>query len=318
MRILIVRFKSLGDIFLSLPLALELAQRISKARVEVVVDEQYGGLPERYDFLERVWSRPSAWFARGALARVLRGGFDLAIDLQGTPASAVFARLAARKVLGFPGKRFSFLYDWTSPAMSEDTHTIEGNLAFLRYFGEEPPEGRIPPVASDERYEKELRERFGGEFTLIHPGGRFAHKRYPRERFRRIAEWLREKGRRPVVLLGPDEAGDVSCWSHYDRLEDVSPDRLGPLMRAASLFIGNDSGPAHIAAAAGIPTVVIFGPTNRFRWSPRGNAVRVVSALCRCPPGWAKPCLHPEQWCLGRLPVEEVLRAVEDLGRKKL
>lgn len=111
--------------------------------------------------------------------------------------------------------------------------------------------------------------------VVIHPGSGSARKNWPLEGFEEVAAELASRGRAVTWRLGPAEEG----W----RLRDgASVDRAGGIpalardLAGARVYLGNDSGVTHLAAAVGCPTVAVFGPTDPGVWAPRGGLVRVV------------------------------------------
>jgi len=128
---------------------------------------------------------------------------------------------------------------------------------FLRQVG---GEGQAVP-----RIECEQATR--GDFAVIHPFSGSACKNWPLERFRELAERLAM----PVQwCAGPEESLDGAV--RFENLYD-----LACWLASARVYIGNDSGITHLAAAVGTPVVAIFGPTDPEVWAPRGERVRVVS-----------------------------------------
>jgi len=110
--------------------------------------------------------------------------------------------------------------------------------------------------------------------VAIHTGSGSAAKNWPMDRFQAVAEALRSVGRKVAWLAGPAEIerGQSAAGAVY---ED-SLSQLARRLAATRLYIGNDSGITHLAAAVGCPTIAIFGPTNSRRWAPRGGHVRMV------------------------------------------
>ena len=116
--------------------------------------------------------------------------------------------------------------------------------------------------------------------VAVHPGSGGRRKCWPAERFAEVAAGLG----RPVVLLeGPADA--EACRAFRDRAASplrvaraggLSVPQAAALVAGCGLFLGNDSGMSHLAAALGVPTVAVFGPTDPAVWSPRGPVVRVV------------------------------------------
>jgi ADP-heptose:LPS heptosyltransferase len=143
---------------------------------------------------------------------------------------------------------------------------------YLRQVGR--PEGATPRLDCPRR---------DGGFAVIHPfsGGR--RKNWPLERFQELGRWLAQ--RIPVEwCAGPEEP--LAGARRFDDLYE-----LACWLADARLFVGNDSGIAHLAAAAGTPVVVLFGPTDPTVWAPRGPAVRVVRSAT---PGEPMDCITVE------------------------
>ena len=174
---------------------------------------------------------------------------------------------------------------------------------------------------------REVREGLGGErrFALINPGAAWPNKRWPADRYGEVAAFLSEVRRlRSIVLWGPGEeslaraVADASAGSARVAPPTSLRDLLA-LSRAASLMVSGDTGPLHVAAAAGTPVVSIFGPTDPNRngpWSPEDVSVsRFGSCACH----YERRCLQPEAWCLDDLPVSEVTAAIQQrLGSVRL
>jgi heptosyltransferase-3 len=109
-----------------------------------------------------------------------------------------------------------------------------------------------------------------GGFVAIHPFAGSPKKRWPLERFQELAEWLAR--RMPVEwCAGPED--ELPGARRFDDLYE-----LACWLATARIFIGNDSGPAHLAAAVGTPVVALFGPSNPAIWAPRGPHVAVAAA----------------------------------------
>lgn len=166
-----------------------------------------------------------------------------------------------------------------------------------------------------------LREQHGlgdGKYLLIHPGASWAGKLWPAGRFAEIALRARNQwGWRPLAVFGAGE--DESRERFTDLLRGVDGVTLiglplptvFALIAEAGAFVGNDSGLMHAAAALHVPTVGVFGPSDRERWTPHGDHVRSVGLDLGCAPCSMSYCTDPR--CLLELSVEpvwEALRAV--------
>lgn len=112
--------------------------------------------------------------------------------------------------------------------------------------------------------------------VVIHPGSGGRFKNWPLEHFAAVAEALETRGRNVTWCAGPAEE-DVVLPGHRPILRVGSLVSLARELAAASLYIGNDSGITHLAAAAGCRTLAVFGPTNPAIWAPQGNRAVAVS-----------------------------------------
>ena len=201
---------------------------------------------------------------------------------------------------------------------ADPDHVIYKNLRLLRTLGVDDERIAFPLAEVDSDALREVREWVGGDpFALINPGAAWPNKRWPPDRFGEVAAFLSEvRHLRPIVLWGPGEeslaraVADASAGSARVAPPTALHDLLA-LSRAASLMVSGDTGPLHIAAAAGTPIVSIFGPTDPNRngpWSPDDvNVSRFGSCVCH----YERRCSQPSDWCLDDLPVSEVTAAVQ-------
>ena len=144
-----------------------------------------------------------------------------------------------------------------------------------------------PPLvfSEDERREARARTRdLDNGFLAIHPGSGSPAKNWPAERFSEVARRL-SSGRPWLLVLGPAE-GELAAWPGALVARDWPLRALGAALSRASLFLGNDSGVAHLAAASGAPALTLFGPTDPALWAPVGRSVATLRA-----PGDALPSL---------------------------
>ena len=127
---------------------------------------------------------------------------------------------------------------------------------------------------------------------VIHPGSGALEKCWPVERFEALINKLREQGHEVRTLLGEAEAERwddqlIQRWqTQYNASLFASVSDLYPAIAEARCFIGNDSGPTHLAAQAGVPTVALFGPTDPVRWAPVGPSVTLLAPDSPEPMEW--------------------------------
>ncbi|HVG34465.1 MAG TPA: glycosyltransferase family 9 protein, partial [Pyrinomonadaceae bacterium] len=225
---------------------------------------------------------------RQQLRRLRASSFDLAIDFQGLLKSAMIARLSgARRSYGFapPALRESasrFLLTKTIQVPPR-THVINKNLLLakgaLGIAVPDRPEELEFPIAISPEHEREAEEAAGeakDSYAILNPGGGWPTKLWSVERFGALADQLwTEQGLHALVTYGPGEgelAERVISASRTGRARAVSLSLKGfyALAGGARVYVGGDTGPTHLALAAGAPVVGLFGPTEWWRnGSPR-------------------------------------------------
>ena len=158
---------------------------------------------------------------------------------------------------------------------------------------------------------------------MVHPAAAFETKRWATEKFARVVEDLAARGLATVALVAPTEAQVVENLKAKSSvgvigLTDLSLPEVTALGARARLFVGNDSGIAHIAAAVGAPVVVIFGSSNVAHWRPWATApAEIVVEEMECQPCHGYFCekfAQPE--CILRVPVERVTAALDRVLRE--
>jgi heptosyltransferase-3 len=271
-------------------------------------------------------------FAATAMA-LRRRKFPVVFNQHGGPTSALLSAAsgAAARVC-WKGKQFDFLYNVLAPDAVEfygtlQVHTVEQRMAQFYWTG--LPRG---PISRAEVFpQTDARERIGeiltrqgiaaGEaYAVIQPGGRYFTKRWAIEHFAELARWLMEsRGIRPVVILGPGEREIATAVAERFAggaivLDSLELRLLIALIAGARIFAGNDAGPAHLASAAGIPAVVIFGSSSSVHWRPWRVEHRVVQNDFPCNPCKGDRCYaFDEPRCILSISFEQVRDACDAL-----
>ena len=329
MNFLIVRLGALGDIIHAVPAAAGRGGAFPASRIDWLVDGRHRPMIDLVTVVDHavVLERSSlpGWMDVAGRMRQVR--YDVAIDLQGLLKSALLARASgAARVLGFSiwhlrEKTARPFYSETSRGevpSGEPDHVIHKNLRLLGALGVTETRIRFPLADVESRALNDVRTTLGGDrpFALINPGAAWPNKRWPPERYGEVAAFLREvRGLPSFVLWGPGEEGlagaVVETSAGAARVAPPTGLRdLLALSRAASLMISGDTGPLHIAAAAGTPTVSLFGPTDPHRngpWSPGDVA---ISRFGSCGCHYERRCRKPS-WCLESIEVAEVTAAIQ-------
>jgi heptosyltransferase-1 len=226
--------------------------------------------------------------------------YDIAIDLQGLWKSAGIAKLSgAKKRVGFarealrePASRILLTETVEVPSQ---IHVIRKNLELVgSALGKDLADDDLDfPIATGAEHVAEAdaiaSAANDGEFGILNPGGGWVTKLWHAEKFGQLADRLwRELGITPIIATGPREsalASEVAAASRTGKLILAEPGLKGfyELAKRARVYVGGDTGPTHIAVAAGTPIVGLFGPTEWWRnGSPRPNDICVERSDITC------------------------------------
>jgi lipopolysaccharide heptosyltransferase II len=295
-RILLIRLRSIGDAVLTTPSLTALRRFLPAAQIDVLLEDWVAPVLEGIDAADNIITfSPENIFARLKLARRLRAnGYDIVYNLHGGTTSTFLAYASgARHRVGFGHYRYSFLYNHLAiPALEfwgrEKLHSAEQLLALLGWTGvpvsTELKTSLKVTKEADEKIAAKLKAAGiaeGSAFALIHPAAAFSSKQWAAEKFAAVAEYLSGKGIGTAAVAAPNEEAVLravreSASVPVQTFSDLNLQEITALAGRAKLFIGNDSGIAHIAAAMRKPCVVIFGPSNIDHWRPYTDAPNEV------------------------------------------
>jgi ADP-heptose:LPS heptosyltransferase len=163
-------------------------------------------------------------------------------------------------------------------------------------------------------------EKNRSKTVLIHPGAGSPRKRWPLSGFRDVAVQLEALRLSPEFVIGPAEQDLLPELARREATVHRPAGSLDLLarLRSAAAYIGNDSGVSHLAAWAGLPSVVIFGPTDPVRWRPWGRSVEIVQPPLDCMPCFetaAENCAVAD--CLARITPGNVMEAFQRVVRRR-
>lgn len=287
-----MRLRSLGDIVLETPAIAAVHAWRPDLRICVLVEPWCAAVLEGNPAVSgQILSRGFVETAR----ELRRHKFPVVFNQHGGPRSALLTAASASPVrVCWKGFQFSFVYNVHVPDKKEffgtsDVHTVEHRISQFYWTG--LPRGPIPrtqvfpqanAVESTARALEEKGIATGVPYAVLQPGARLATMRWPAEKFAEIARWLRKSHEIASVVnlgLADDELASTVRAGMGDSgviADSFDARELIALIAGAHLFVGNDSGPAHVAAAAGCPCVVIFGATNPAEWRPWQSEHRIV------------------------------------------
>lgn len=330
-KVLLIRLRSIGDTVLSTPSILALKRFLPNAEIDVLVEDWVAPLLDSHPLINKVVvTKRRGLAARLSTAIELRSNhYDVVYNLHGGTTATLLARASgARYRVGFASYQYSNLFNYKAPSPlllwgQNKTHSVEQQLALLGWTGvpvtDRPPtQLGISNEAAQSVEQKLSHEGLAGKkIALIHPAAAFDTKRWATENFARVVEHVTTLGFAPVAIAGPGEHELLQTLKANSTAQlftfDLSLPEVTALASRAKLFIGNDSGIAHIAAAVNTPSVVIFGSSNIAHWRPWTRAAsEVVFEPLPCQPCHGYFCeKFPEPECILRIPVARVTAAID-------
>lgn len=334
-KILLIRLRSIGDIVLCGPAFEAIRSGYPSAEITCVVDDLFEDLVHGNPNIDRVLSFRKGLRGIRRVAsnlqlfyRVFRTRFDLVVDFHGGPKGALLTGVSmAPYRVGQKHRTRNWVFNITE-IPGEDPHSLDNGLKLTRALGlPDPPEIRfyLPHSKTAEAdIERDLTGRGIGasEFTvMIHPGARVWFKRWPNENLYRVVDWLRKEYNATVVVAGNAldreelDGFREKFGGEVHLFPDLSLLHLIALIRKCRLFIGNDSGPMHLAAVLGIPTIALFGPSDPRIWGPRGDGPKKVfqAGGFECMPCDQKNCVRLGDHCMLHIHPEEVIRGIGEM-----
>lgn len=340
-RVLVVRLRSIGDTVLTTPSLIALKKFLPDAQVDILLEDWVAPVLDGFKFVDNVITVGKDSRSRLRTAWKLRQQkYDVAFNLHGgtTGTFFTFASRAEHRV-GYTEYQYSFLYNhlltdavdfWQKPK----PHSAEQQLALLGFVGVPVVPSQKAKLFPTDAAIRSIEDRLGNseiqnpksKIALVHPAAAFDTKTWAAENFAKTAEFLRQKGLN-IVAVATRKERDVldkmisaSCVP-ITAFDDLSLPEITALASKSSIFVGNDSGIAHIAAAVNTPSVVIFGSSNRDNWRPWTDAANeIVYEPFPCQPCPGYVCKEfGEPRCIREVSVKSVTGAVDRVlnGKEK-
>lgn len=342
-RFLVIRLSSIGDIVHTLPAVAALGRTHPRAEIHWAVEDRFSALVRGNPFVSRVikldtlgWRKSLA--SKHTLTEMMQGidalreyPYDAVIDFQGLIKSAIFARLS------YSQKRIGLSWQWLREPLAaalythrvsprNRTHVVDLNLSLVEALGAHPSkwEFPLPDNPQDRESVQERLQMLGtNEFIIINPGGGWKSKRWDPANYAELAARLGKQLPFDILVTGSEQeenlAQDILVQSSVPRVKWFPSTILQfiALARRAKLLIGGDTGPLHLAAAAGTPLVAIFDSTDPRNTPERNGPFNPADIILHGPRG-ARTAGHSKHAnYLEGVTVESVVKAVlQRLGIK--
>jgi len=351
-RILVVCTRRIGDVLLVTPLVRSLKSAWPAAIVDVMVFSGTEAVLEGNPDVDRVLSVGERDPLGARLKTMIRTWrrYDLACSAQTSDRTTLYAWAAGRRAVGLldprkaPAWKRALLDAW-QPFDNLDVHTVVAGLSLCDAL-DIPKRFDVVPPAADESAtaigaQLGLDLLSGESFAVLHVSPKFVYKSWTADGWRTLARWLSERGIKPVVSAGPggeERAVAAAVVAHLegqaiDASGRLSLPQLVTLVGKAAAYIGTDTAVTHAAAATGVPTIALFGPSNPVKWGPwpsgcsvtpspwkrvgsqRAGNVTLVQGRGDCVPCLLEGCdrhVASLSRCLQEMRADEVIAAVED------
>lgn len=323
-KILALKLRSLGDTVLMTAPLLKLREAYPSAEIHAMATAPWCEVLERHPGIDRIipYQRREEKMARAKnVARLAfqlrREKYDLVVNFHASPSSATlaFATGASTRSIHFHGHRDSNRYSTVEiPGKGEAKPIIERDLDTLRGLGLKIPPGSVLPQVflSGEEISK-MRSRFFPSIAknptlLLSFGASRPTKVWPLRKFAELAtQWVRDTGGRVLAIRAPGEEELLQGFlgkiprelletSEISTLPELPVREIAAVLHLCSVFVGNDSGPKHLAVAVGAPTLTFIGPEDPQEWHPystdRHRFLHIPGLACRRD---ALPGMPP--WC---------------------
>ncbi|MFP6868554.1 MAG: glycosyltransferase family 9 protein [Nitrospinota bacterium] len=300
------------------PALRSLKKRFPEAQIDLLVQFGVAPLAETFPNIHCIHSLPCGFLLRGGrrlagvaawflkLFELRRNEYNLIIDFMGLFHSAAAAwmsraplRIGHRRDISLGYISLStFGHFYTHEICSEKEDHLADQMALLPAALGAPIDREGWEVVITAEMEKAAASRLHldgadsekGPFVLIHPGAKWPPRRWPPEIFAKTIDILHGKGIRAILNAGPGEEAIIEAIRHHC---DSNPiylwppvplDTLWGMLKLSAAYLGNESGPMHMAGAAGTPVVSIFGPTQPQRVGPRGSPFIPIYSALECSP----------------------------------
>ena len=268
-KILVLRGGALGDFIVTLPALALLRRRWPDARVELIGNATAAQLAQANGLLDIAHSqheaRWAALFGRAQLPADFTtwlASFDLVLNFWPDPDGELRQRFPLHA-----GQIFL-----AAPAMPERAPAAAHYCEPLRALGLEPSEFFVTL--------SQITPRPASDFSriAIHPGSGSSKKNWPLERWIELCAWLTRAHRADLLIVtGEAESDSARALKRFGRFaHDLPLADLAVRLSQCRLFLGHDSGISHLAAACGVPCILLFGPTDPAMWAPPAPHVRVI------------------------------------------
>ena len=314
-RILVIHHGALGDVVATFPALLRLKKLYGS--LSIICQGSIGQLAQEFNIADKWFPLEASAFATlfsihidPNVKNILRSYGKIILFSRSRSLEKTLFSVSKNEVYGIPPR----------PDLGQKIHIIQHILSHLvRFRLLEKSDENIRIALSPSLYSDQRSPQYDPSKIIIHPGSGSRKKCWPISNFIKVAATLKEGGKQPEFILGPAEYDLhdilVQTEKHNTNVHKIEKlTELAGLLKTGAGFIGNDSGVSHLAAFMGLPTVVVFGPSDPKTWKPIGRVVKVVQPDIECSPCFEAGAVGCEEIdCFSRITPENVLKAFYEL-----
>jgi heptosyltransferase-2 len=320
---LIIRFSSLGDVILTLPVVESIKHGQPDTQIDFLTNSQYSPLVELFPGVDNVYGFDKNVPGMGKV--LIRQKYNTVIDLQKNPRSIIFtARINPKNVVSYPKRR------WQRELMTKRLklrlpigHTVDAYLAALQRL-------KIKPISRQPKLElsRDLfgfadvfieRAGIGGKIIGLCPGSKHFEKRWPD--FAALADKIiQDDDKSLIIFSSPEDDFETNLGISSNKViaaKNLQLDQLAAVMSKCDIVVANDSGLMHLAVALNTPAVAIFGPTHPdLGFAPLGQHDKIVSDFVACSPcslHGEKKCRLKHKICFEKITPERIKSEIDEL-----
>jgi len=328
-KILCIKPCGIGDIIHSTIVLENLKEYYPAAEIHYLTEEFAKRAVENNPFVKKVLTFRKKDFILKVVKKIKKEKFDLIFDFWSNPKTAQMTFLSGAKYrVGFDHRGRRYAYNIKTKSNDSKLHAAENHLVLLEYLGIPIISKKILFYLSDNEIKfakRFIKQNVQSESIIgILPSGGWESKRCEPEKWIEICKAINGKFKvKFLILWGPGDEDDVEkirlgLNEFAIKIPKTTVGELSGLINECDLVIANDSGPMHISAALGIPTLGIFGPTNPVAHRPYSvNSEYVIKKDLHCIICNKLTCPYDHE-CMKELPVDEVIQKVGKLISKRV
>ena len=328
-RIVVIDLLYLGDLIFATPFIKNLRDKYPEARIDFVANAKFASVIENNPHLDNVYSYNKSWsilkswqFAR----KLSTNNYDLGLNIHGNWRTALLMKVIDPDYsVGFGDKGRGIFLDKELTRL-EEAHMVEVYRQFLRdlEFLELPEADlELEVEASVTTNVEELLASYNLDsaerLIALNTGGSWPTKRWPKEKFAALADKLIKKEVGEVIFTGGssdiervDEIKEMMDGEVVSLAGETTLKELAALAKEIDVMVSGDSGPVHVTAAVGTPTITLFGPSNEKKYQPYGEQHKIITNQVECRPCGEHDCPLEHHNCLDKVKVNKVFKTIED------